>query len=90
MRKWIVIKFRYFAALEAQNKNFVVPITLTLSRYQVQEGSYLFILEVLFAGDGRSVADVTEGCAGGVRRSARLDSGARQHLVLLHRTAQQV
>ena len=56
----------------------------------MQEGSYLFILEVLFAGDGRSVADVTEGCSGGIRRSARLDSGARQHLVLLHCTAQQV
>ena len=72
--------------------DFVRTITLTymLLRHQVQEDAYLFFFEVLFAGDGRSVADVTEGCAGGVRRSAGLDSGARQHLVLLHRTAQQV
>ena len=67
-----------------------MSLTYMLLRHRVQEDTYLFILEVLFAGNGRSVADVTEGCAGGVCRSARLDSGSRQHLVLLHRTSQQV
>ena len=44
--------------------------------HHMQEDTYLFVFEDLFACDSRPVTDVTERCSGGIRRRPRLDSGA--------------